>query len=164
MNMHTVFRPGFIYEVDVVRRGRIIQAERKHNLLPDQMAAHYNAVAFQGASQVLTWYLAPFEGNYTPQGNETGTTIAALATECTAYDESTRREWVEAGGAALTNSASKAIFTMNAEKTVYGGFLVSAPAKGATTGILASLVKFASPKQLEVGDLLRITAGMAVAN
>lgn len=165
MNMLELFRPGFVWHSDVVRNGRVIQPDTVHNLMPDEMAIHMNGVVFSGATQVPTWHIAPFEGNYVPQSVATAATIAAAATECTAYDEPTRVEWIEAAsGLALTNSASRAIFTMNAAKLIYGGFLISSPSKAGVTGVMASLVRFGSPKDLQPGDLLRITAGMAFSN
>jgi hypothetical protein len=80
-----------------------------------------------------------FEGNYTPVATVTAATITSASTECTpttrrpaAYDEAA------ASSQSITNSASKATFTFNATKTIYGAFLVSASAKSATTGTLFS--------------------------
>jgi hypothetical protein len=165
-NWLELIRCGFVWEVDVLHaNGRISQHERVHNLLPDEMAAHMAGVVFRASAQAPTWYLAPYEGNYTPLANITAATFAATALECLAYAETTRVEWVEAGsGGALTNSASLALFTMNAAKTVYGGALLSSPTKAGTTGVIGSCVRFPSPKILEPTDVLRISAGMAFSN
>jgi hypothetical protein len=166
MNFIELIRAGFVWEVDVLHRdGRTSQHERIHNLLPDEMAAHMAGVVFRGSANVPTWYLAPYEGNYTPVAGITAATFPSAATECTAYAESTRVEWVEAGsGGSLTNAASLALFTMNADKIVYGGALLSASAKGATTGVIGSIVRLSSPKTLQPTDVLRISAGMAFSN
>jgi hypothetical protein len=57
----------------------------------------------------------------------------------------------------ITNSASRATFTMNATKTVYGAFLVSASAKSATTGTLMAAAKFSTSKAVVDNDELLIT-------
>ena len=64
----------------------------------------------------------------------------------------------------LDNSASRAEFTMNAAKTIYGAFMTSAPAKGATTGVVISSVRFSAAKNLVATDILRITAGMTLTS
>lgn len=159
-------RTGFLWDVDVLHAdGRVSQREHIHNILPNEMAAHMASVIFRSGTQFPTWYIAPYEGNYTPLETLTAAAFPATATECTAYAEATRVEWVEAqSGGVLTNSASLALFTMNAEKLVYGGALLTSPTKGSTTGIMGSIVRFPTPKSLQQTDVLRMTAGIAFSN
>ena len=48
--------------------------------------------------------------------------------------------------------------------TVYGGFLSSSSVRGGTTGTLLSVVRFSTPKVLENGSELRVSAGITLAS
>lgn len=151
---------GFVYTVDHYRNGELIDSITQHNLIPTQGLNHLLGVALKGVTQVSNWYVGLYEGNYTPTSAATGATIVALSTECTAYTEATRQQWV--GGlvasGSVTNADSRATFTMNATKNVYGAFLVSSPVKGATSDVLFSVVRFSTVKPVESGDILRVRA------
>lgn len=150
---------GGRFLVQHVRDGEVIDEEDLKNLVVNEGLNHILDVVLHGSSQVTNWYLGLFEGNYTPVATVTAATITAASTECTAYDESTRVAYDEAAasGQSITNSASKATFTMNASKTVYGAFLVSASAKSATTGVLLSAARFGSSKAVVDDDQLLLT-------
>lgn len=150
---------GGKFLIEHYREGELIDREELSNLVVNEGLNHILDVVLHGAAQVGTWYLGLFEGNYTPVATVTAATIAAAATETTAYDESTRVVYDEAApsGQSITNSASKATFTMNASKTIYGAFLVSASAKSATTGVLLSAARFGSSKAVVDDDQLLLT-------
>lgn len=157
---------GLTYLVEVIRDGVVVDREEVHNLVPTQGLNHILNVEFKALTQVTAWYLAIFEGNYVPTAADTAAALPAASTESTAYDEATRVLF--AGGTVadgvLDNSASRAEFTMNATKTIYGAYMSSAPAKGATTGVVISSVRFSSAKNLVATDILRITAGMTLTS
>lgn len=159
--MNSKAESGFTYVVEVIHPdGKRSQREVVHNLIPEEGLNHQQSVTFKGTTQVTTWYIGLYEGNYTPVPGITAATISAASTECTAYTPAARVEFVEGAVAvgSVDNSASPALFTFTAAKTVYGGFIVSASPKGATTGVLISAVRFASPKTLAIGDVLSVTA------
>lgn len=165
MKEHLPF--GLVYTIDVLDKdGNVTDSEVIHNLIPTEGLNHTLGVLFKGASQVPTWYIGLYEGVYTPGPTDTAATIAASATECSAYAETSRVPFVSGAVAAgsVDNSASRAEFTMNANKTVYGGFLVSSSTKGGTNGVLLSVVRFTSPKVLESGSVLRVTAGASFSS
>lgn len=143
----------------IVRDGQIIDEWEDHNLVVNEGLNHLLSVLFNGGTQVTTWYLGVFEGNYTPVATVTAATITAAATECTAYDEATRQAYDEAAPASqsITNAASKATFTFNAAKTIYGAFLASASAKSATSGTLFSAARFGTAKTVADDDQLLLT-------
>jgi hypothetical protein len=157
---------GFEYLFEFIRDGVVIDSEVVHNLLPIEGIDHILGVTFKSVAPVATWYIGLFEGNYTPTSTDVAATFPALATECTTYDEATRREWVEGTitTGAVNNSASRAEFTSNANKTIYGGFVASASAKSSTGGVLMSVVRFSSPKQFDVGTVLRVSAGFTLTS
>lgn len=150
---------GGRFLVEHWREGELIDVDETPNIVVNEGLNHILDVMFHGETQVTTWYIGIFEGNYTPVANVTAATIAAASTESTAYDEATRVEYNEAAasGQSMTNSANKAVFTMNANKTIYGAFLVSASAKSATTGKLFAASKFGSSKAVTSGDELLVT-------
>lgn len=152
-------RVGGEFIVEHVRNGEVIDTERCPNIVVNEGLNHLLDVLLHGSTQVNPWYIGLFEGNYTPLASVTAATITAASTECTAYDESTRAEYVEAAASSqsTTNAASKATFTMNATKTVYGAFMVSASAKSATTGTLLSAARFGTAKSLADDDQLLVT-------
>jgi hypothetical protein len=148
-----------VYEGEHRRNGQVIERFTDYNLVTNEGLNKLLDVMFNGATQITTWYVAPFEGNYTPLATVTAATITSASTECTAYDESTRVEYVEAAASSqsITNSASRATFTFNATKTIYGAFLVSASAKSATTGTLFSATRFSTSKAVVDNDELLLT-------
>lgn len=166
MNLNTVIRPGFIYTVEHWRDGRLFGGETVRNLMPTEGVNHVLNVLLKSGAQVGSWYIGINEGNYTPVLTDTAATYPTSATECTTYVEGARVGFVPGtvSGGSVNNSLSRAEFTSNANKTIYGGFITSASAKGATSGVLLSAVKFASPKTFNSGDILRVTAGFTLAS
>lgn len=154
----------FNYEFEHVRNGVVIDRWKEKNLIPNEGLAHMLDVTCKGGSQVGTWYVGIYEGNYNPVATDTAATFPGLATECSAYAEATRQTWNEGAvsGNSVSNTLNKAEFTINASKTIYGCFLVSVAAKGATSGILLSAVKFGTSKAYTAGDVLRVTAPVSL--
>lgn len=146
------------YIAQHIRNGEVIDEFEFDNLATNEGLTSMLGVALGGATQIATWYLGLFEGNYTPVVTDTAATFATAATETTAYTAATRQQFIPAAAAAqsITNSASKAAFTFNASKTLYGGFLASASAQNATTGVLFSAARFATPKAVSINDQLLI--------
>lgn len=158
---------GTMFHVEVeAADGTIGQREAKANMIPNQGLEYFVGILFDGVTPAADWFIVPYEGNYTPGPTVTAATAPAAATESTAYDETTRVLFntASAGVGARSNSANKAEFTFNADKTIYGVWVVSASAKGATTGVIISFVRFASPKLCDAGSVLRVTAGFAIAS
>ena len=159
-------RIGFIYDVEHWRKGKLLQKEATHNLMPTEGLNYLLDTSVRGGAQLSSWYMGIFEGNYTPLAADTAATFPASATESTAYSESVRQTYttVAASGGVLTNAAATATFTMNATKTIYGGFISSASAKSATTGKLLSAAKFSTSKAVESTDQLIITATITLTS
>lgn len=142
-----------------VRKGQVIDEWEDPNLVVNEGLNSLLGVYFHGDTQITTWYIGVFEGNYTPVATVTAATITAASTESTAYDESVRQTYDEAAASSqsITNSASKATFTFNATKTIYGAFLVSVSTKSGTTGTLFSAAKFSTSKAVVDDDQLLLT-------
>ena len=157
---------GVNYTIEVIRGGAVVDSETVHNLMPEEGRNHAVSVITKGATQVPTWYIGLFEGNYVPVDSDKASTLPTSATECTAYLPATRVEFVEGAVAAgvVENTASRAEFTATGAKTIYGAFLVSAQAKGAITGVLMSAARFTAPKVLQIDDVLRVTASFSLTS
>lgn len=157
---------GFEYLIELVRNGVVIDSEVVHNLLPVEGINHILNTVFKNSAPVATWYIGLYEGNYTPTSLDVAATFPGTATETTTYVAATRAEWVEGTvvTGAVNNSASRAEFTSNANKTVYGGFISSVASKSSTGGVLMSVVRFSSPKQFDLDTVLRVSAGFTLTS
>jgi len=141
----------------------LISKSEAHNILEDEGLNALLNIMLHGATQITTWYCVMFEDDFTPDGDETYAVPGY--TETTAYDEGTRPEYNEAESTAksTTNSANKAVFTMNAAKTLYGAALVGggtdASTKGDTAGggTLLCAGKFAASQPVIDTNVVNLT-------
>lgn len=151
----------------VYREGKITQPwQFDENIVVNQGLNHILATEFNAGTPVTTWYIAPFEGNYTPVATDTAANITANSTESTAYTQANRVEWIEAAPASqsITNSASVAVFSINATKTIYGAFLVSTNTKSGTTGFLFAASRFAAARSVVNLDVINVTYTLTAAD
>lgn len=146
--------------------GNLSPIEWSDNIIVNQGLDHFLNVYYHADAQVTAWFIAPFEGNYTPVAGDTASNITANSTENTTYNEATRVAYVEAAASSqsITNAASKATFTMNATKTIYGAFLISASAKSAATGFLSAASRFAASRAVVNTDQLLVTYTITAAD
>lgn len=119
------------------------------NLLTIEGMNHILGVVLSNTTRVTTWYVAPASANVTYSASWTAANFAANATEITTdYSEATRVEFVEgaASAGAISNIASPATITSASSSpvTIWGVGILSASAKGATTGVLLAASKFAT--------------------
>jgi hypothetical protein len=127
-------------------------------------------VYLDAGTQIAAWYVIPIETNTAPA--LTMTYAVPVFTECTAYTESDRQAYdpAAASGGVMTNVASKAVFSINDTKIIYGAALVGggtdADVKGdvAGGGTLFCYSKFSAGKGVESGDTFRITISVTIAN
>lgn len=157
---------GGIFGHEVIRDGQSLGVVWDPNTVVNEGLDHILDAVFHGGSQISTWYIGIFEGNYTPVPGDTASDIATNSTESTAYDEANRVEWNEAApsGQSIDNSANRAQFTMNDTKTIYGAFLISSNTKEGTTGTLMSASKFSASRSVQSSDQLLITYTFTAAD
>jgi len=162
--MKEIARPGSVWDWECFdKNGQLKWRESVHNLVTNEGLDHFLDVVLSGATQITAWYVVLFEDDHTPAAGNTYATPGY--TESEAYDGATRPAWTEAGvsSQSITNSASKASFTIDASKTIYGGALVGggsdANTKGdaAGGGTLLCLSAFSSGKPVEDDDVVKIT-------
>lgn len=159
MEVNSGVRAKGYYTVEHRRNGVTLDIQKVENRVVDQGLTHLLDVAFNSGAQITAWYLGIYEGNYTPQADDAAANIAARSTESTAYNEAARVTFQNAApaGNAVTNSANRAVFTMNATKTIYGCFLASTSAKQSTLGTLMSVTLFTNARAVISGDELLVT-------
>lgn len=127
--------------------------------------------ALTSTAQITSWYLGLYGAgaSNTPAAGDTMLSHIGW-TEVVAYSEATRpaatfAAATNANPSVVTNTASKAAFTMNATTTVGGAFLTSNNTKSGTTGTLFSAADFGSPGDRSVvsGDILNVTYTFSLA-
>ena len=145
-------------------------AESK-NLVVNAGLQYMAGSALTGTSPITTWYLGLY-GSGSTNNPAAGDTMSSHAgwTEVTAYSESTRPTATFAAAtlanpSVVTNTASKAVFTINGTTVVGGAFLTSNNTKGGTTGTLFSAADFGSPGDRSVvsGDILNVSYSFSLS-
>ena len=151
---------GVTYHCELVRDGRVIDAWEAEKLMPEEGRNYMLGVAIKAVAQLANWYLGVFENNAFPADNLKASTAVAVLGETTTYVPPTRPAFVggTVAAGAVDNTASRAEFTFNAAKRIYGAFMVSSPTKGSGAGVLISAARFDNYKDVESGDTLRVTA------
>lgn len=154
---------GLTYHFELERDGVVVDAWDEHNLVPTVGLNHIADAMFGDAAPIGTFYVGLFEGNYVPTEATVASEITGAMGEFTAYSESSRPIWnrVNANGV-ISNVASRAVFTATQNKRIYGGFLVSVSDKGTNTGLLLSVARFQSPKDIEAGMVLRVRGELSL--
>mgnify|MGYP001812387638 CR=1 FL=1 len=151
---------GGVFNVEHIRDGKVIDSWTSKNIVVNEGLDYIVDTAVVNGTQVATWYCGLFKGNYTPDGTETGATIATDSTEATEYDELVRQTYVPAAvtSQSTTNSANKATFTISTGGvTVYGAFLAQDSAKSGTTGKALCISRFPGSRVLLAADELLVT-------
>ena len=153
---------GTGYVLEHIRNGVVIDRMPFHNLVPTEGLTHMASVVFKSGTQVPTWYIGLFSGDFTPVPSSTAANFPGAATEFQGYAPSTRVEFNEGAVTAgvIDNTANKAEFSITTAATIYGAFMASAQAKGSVSGVLVSAARFPVPKVVAVDDVLRVTASV----
>ena len=145
--------------------GKLKWAAENHNLVVNVGLQYMAGVALTSTTQLTSWYIGLYGAgaSNTPAAGDTMSSHAGW-TEVTAYSEATRpaatfASATNANPSVVTNSASKASYSINGTTTVGGAFLTSNNTKGGTTGTLFSAADFQSPGDRSVvnGDTLTVT-------
>lgn len=157
---------GGVFSFELVRDGKVIDTWEEKNRVVNEGLNYLLSTSLGGGTQELTFYVGIYQGNYTPIATDAASNIALNATECTSYNEVTRPEWVDADSSTqeITNTASKAQFTISATETIYGAFLISDNTISGTTGTLFAASKFSSSRSVVAGDQLLVTYTVIAAS
>ena len=158
-------KAGGVFEVKCFdAEGNLKWEAKEHNLVVNQGLQDMNAKYFTGSAYTATWFLGLYGSGATNNPVAGDTAASRSFTEVTAYTQSVRPTCTFGtpttnDPSQATNSASPAIFTINATTVVGGAFLIINSTKGGTTGILFSAADFAAPGDRSVvsGDTITVT-------
>jgi len=141
------------------------------NLVVNVGLQYMAGTALTSVTQITTWYLGLYGAgaSNTPAAGDTMASHAGW-TEVVPYSNANRvtatfATATTANPSVVTNSASPAVFNINATATVGGAFLTSNNTKNGTTGTLFSAADFGSPGDRSVvsGDTLSVTYTFSLA-
>ena len=159
-----------IWDVEHWRKGYLLSQTRDHNIVTDEGLDALLDIMFHADTQITTWYVLIFKTDTTPAA---GTTYAVpVWTESDDIDEATRPAYVEAAasGQSMTNSANKAVFTIDATITAYGAALVGGGTDADTLldaaggGTLYCAAQFGAAKACVDDDVLNVTITLTTAD
>lgn len=133
------------------------------NIVPTE-GLNYIMDQFVASHAAIPLYLALYAGAISPTALWTASNFASTASEITSgsegFSESTRVVWTAAATAAGVkhNNASPAAFTIVTATAlaVNGAGLLTASAKGATTGSLVSATRFGAAKSFNNTDVFNL--------
>jgi hypothetical protein len=155
---------GFRHELQIfdIATGKLIDSEVKFNRIPQAGLDFLIQSPFGVVAPIPSFYCALYSNNFLADGNTSAADLPGAMGEFTAYSEATRPAWVHAynGAGALDNAASKAIFTPTADGVAYGSVIIANPTKGATTGLLLSVVRYSTIKPLSAGLEAKLLCGI----
>jgi hypothetical protein len=134
------------------------------NLVVNQGLNDLLDVTLSGATQDTTWFVGLTDGTPTVAAADTLASHGGWV-EVTAYDETNRVAWVDAGAASqsISNTASPAVFTINANSTVVGGAFLAGVNTGTSGRLYAAGAFSAGDKDLDDNDTLTVTATFTAA-
>lgn len=162
--MNSILGTGFKYVGTIKHPDGRIETFEDFNLLPQVSVNHIAGLIRGTTTPISDWYMGIFENNYVPTSGVTAADLPGVVGECVAYSEATRPAFNESydGVSVIDNLASKAVFTMTADKTLYGGFIVSTNGKGGNTGLILSIARFSSPKVVPNGAEFSLSAQLTL--
>lgn len=118
---------------------------------------------FDAVAAAVTWFVG-LKDTGTPVAGDTMASHGSWAT-ITPYSEATDPAWTKNGSSsagAMSNSSSKAVFSINATDTVYGAFLKNNNTKGGSTGTLFGVGDFAAPRGVADTDSLNVQIDLSL--
>ena len=155
-------RIGFVYAAEHLGRdGRVLSAERVHNLMPTEAVNYMLAAALTGGEAIDTWHLGLFGASRIPLASDTAESFLAEAGEITGYDGDARPLLAlsPVSGGTTGTLGNPNVFDFAVETVVQGAFITSSPTFGDDTGLLLSAALFNAPKIIGAGESLRVPAG-----
>ena len=163
---HEALKGGGVFTIECRGAdGALKWSAESKNLVVNAGLKDMNDKYFLGSGYTATWFLGLY-GAGASNNPAAGDTAASHAgwTEVTPYSNATRPACsfaaaTTADPSVITNSASPAVFNINATATIGGAFLISNSTKGGTTGILFSAADFAAPGDRNVtsGDTITVS-------
>jgi hypothetical protein len=147
-----------IYHIECVRDGKVVWTEQVPNLVVDAGLNDSLDKHLKGSSYTAAWYCGLTAASPTVAAADTMSSHAGW-TEDQNYSESVRQTitFGTVASKSVSNSASKAVFTINATTTIGGAFMATISTKGGTTGTLYGGAAFGANRSVISGDVLNVT-------
>lgn len=148
------------YKVECVRNGKVIWTEEFDNMVVTAGAAKYLDATLKTGLASPLWYVG-LKDTGTPVIADIMSSHTSWAT-ITPYSNSNDPTWTPGtitgtSTVSVDNSASKAVFNINAPDDVYGAFLKDNNTKGGATGTLLGVGNFSAARGVISGDTLNVT-------
>lgn len=146
------------FRAEFFRQGRKYHEVDFENLVTNQGKNYILDAGFNNGTRYSSWYLGLIDNNgFTTVASTDIPTSHTGWLEWTSYSEATRQAWNKTSATSQTvSSTDVAIFTMSANGTLAGGFIIADPAKGGTTTILWSAGTFTAVP-VQTADQMRLT-------
>jgi hypothetical protein len=153
------------------KEGNLKWTAESKNLVVNAGLQYMAGSALTSVSQITTWYLGLYgaAASNTPAAGDTMASHGGW-TEIVPYSNANRVTATlvtatTANPSVVTNTASPAVFNIDATATVGGAFLTSNNTKSGSTGTLFSAADFGSPGDRSVvnGDTLSVTYTFSLA-
>ncbi|RMX08487.1 hypothetical protein D8I35_05260 [Corticibacter populi] len=141
----------------------IVQSSR--NLVTKEGLLHLLNVALGSTPKPAGYFVALFSGSTAPASNWAASNFASVAGEIVSSSEgytlATRIPWTSTNASADTHidnyaSEVEVTFATSATVNVTGSALLTASAKGATTGVLVSATLYDAPYTFQNGNTFRV--------
>lgn len=155
---------GLIYQCENIAPDGQVKTFTDHNKLPQESVDHLAGLILGTTEPISEWYIGLFENNYLPQAGVKASDLPGVVGESTAYSQAQRQIWQAAydGVSVIDSLANKAEFTMTADKTIYGAFIVSSPTKAGTGGMILSIARFSTAEVVKAGATFTVAAGITL--
>lgn len=165
INTGAAFKHQYVFEARD-KDGNLLWEETVFNLTVNEGLNEILDKFWKGAGYTAAHYVGLTGNSPTVAAADTLASHAGW-TEVTAYSEANRQALTlgAVSGQSVSNTASKATFTINADGTAIGGaFVATNSTKGGTTGILIGGAALSANRTLNTGDTLTITVTATAAS
>ena len=158
-----------LFKAECYRKGKLMWTEEFSNVLTAEGLTHMLDVTVGGKTLIDPFYCVLYEDNEPPADGDTYA-VPGYTEVNAAIDEATRPIYVDVvTSKSVTNAASKAAFTFNASKTIYGAALVGGSnVKGDTTSagthVLLCGGNFTSSRAVVDDDVVNLTYTVTAAD
>ena len=143
--------------------GKLKWVEDYDNLITTEGLNLLITRSFKTVPADVNWYVG-LKGTGSPAAGDTMASHAGWS-EITPYSNANRPTFTPGtvASGSVDNSASKAVFNVNASATVFGAFMSTNNTKGGTTGSLYGVGDFGTSRAVENGDTLNVQVTLSAS-
>lgn len=156
--------PCFKHELELFdrRTGQLVDRAVAFNRIPQLGMDFLMLAPFGVTPSIDLWYCGLFSENFVATAATKASDIPTTMREFTAYSEPGRPEWQYSydGAGTLSNGGDKAVFTPTQDGNVYGSFIASSSEKGGTGGLLLSVARFDTVRNLTADIEAKLSCGI----